>query len=317
MPADLIRAENISRDPALIEFIKNKPGKAALILAGLVASVAAVVLFSIFLPPALPVVLVVAFSCIALLYSTPSLITLHSEIKKILFERFKQDHSKHHTLQNKPIVLFLESIADHNGAYKNDSREYLNYLKEHNYKVVFKKISKIDEIEKNIRKVHRNKNNIKAIFIRAHGSPEVIELGNTKVIEGSINAYNAHSLSSAFHKLNPGTPIVLDSCRTAGIPKDKSINIAQRISHVAKHCNVIAASRSLTYESLTYDKKNPLTNFRFHVPKHKSKNFFLKYPSLFINILKSKIFYSIGRSNCAKGLVQDATVIYKAGQIIT
>ncbi|QLH37468.1 MAG: DUF4347 domain-containing protein [Parachlamydiaceae bacterium] len=89
-------------------------------------------------------------------------------------------------------------------------------------------MSNLKDIQDQIDKVQKQNNKIKAIWIRAHGSPTSLCLDKNSY----LNLSNISQLSPSLNKMEPEGSIILDSCSTG---REKNfLNIAQAIAFLLK-----------------------------------------------------------------------------------
>lgn len=296
---------------AFRETFKSNPVRSALKIAAIVATIALSILLIVSTWPisTLPVFLgVISFSLL-----NPSLTScfFFLDIKNALFAQFKKNHAAE-KVANSEVVLVLEANHDHNRIFQEDQRALFKKIKQR-YALAYEKISNLKDIQDQIDKVQKQNNKIKAIWIRAHGSPTSLCLDKNSY----LNLSNISQLSPSLNKMEPEGSIILDSCSTG---REKNfLNIAQAIAFFAQGRTVIASSRDTTKFSLKLGKEN-LFDIKFWTafPSKKAKLKFcskrinlLKYPSRFINAAKELIFHATEGRGIFKNFAYDATKIYR------
>jgi hypothetical protein len=288
---------------AVLDTLKRKPAVSILKIATAVATVALAIIFSILLAPIMPVVVVVAITALYLLLSSLITYSFYFDVKESLFAQFKKNHSID-KVANREVVLVLEAVDDHNGAFQQDQRSVFNQIKK-NFALAYEKVSNIMDIANAINKVVNQNNKIKALWLRAHGSSQAMCLDKNT----DLTTENIINLENHFKQIDPNGYIVLDSCKTAKNHKGWT-NIAKKIAQLAVGCFVIASSRSTNSLSIKVDNKDPL-NVKMWTQLAPSKNCLLKYPSSFINTIKYLIFSMTDGCGPFKNFAHNATKIYR------
>ena len=132
-----------------------------------------------------------------------------------------------------------------------------------------------------------NNNKIKALWVRAHGTPLAISLsryaeinvappGQFDQIFGIERIRKARMfLQDQLKKLEPDAPVVLESCYTGQKMEDNKENIAQFIANVAGGRKVYAPSREAIpiNKSMTY---TPEQGFKVIIKSFQSSTYFAK-----------------------------------------
>lgn len=289
---------------AFVDTFKRKPLTTIAKLAVVVAIVAIAILLVVYFAPVIPIAATIGIGAIYLLSSAMFSTFLFRDIKNSLFASFKKNHALD-GIENQKVVLVLEAKTDYNGAFQFDQRDIFNKVNK-KYSVVFETISDIYDVAAIIDRALENNNNIKAIWFRAHGEPQGMQLDD----DNCITMENIYLLKKHFKKINPKGYIILDSCSTGGVNDNGENNIAQKIAGLAKGRIVIASSDTTNPFSIQVGEKNPLDVKMWAVHKS-SKNCILKYPSIALNALKMYIFGITKGRGIFKSFAFDATQVYR------
>lgn len=189
---------------------------------------------------------------------------------------YMEDHS-HITPKNQSVILILNGQYDL--AVSPDCFRRLE--KESNSVIKFVKIEKMDQIEYEIEHLKKDNNQIKALWIRAHGTPVSIGFSsgakikiepNTiledQVIQKEINKSQVF-LKKQFDQLEPDAPIILESCSTGKKRANGKENIAQVIFSASGGRTVYAPSEDTLSidKSISYDESQGFkVNFKAFQP---------------------------------------------------
>lgn len=140
---------------------------------------------------------------------------------------------------------------------------YEELEKQSQYKIVFRQIESEKEIAEVLDQLKKQSNQIKALWIRAHGYPQQIILDNQFGISITCNSlFQANFLHTQLNKLDTDAPIILESCFTGKKMPQGQENMAQFISRAANGRPVYAPSR----EALVIDKTVTFSQEKgFHV----------------------------------------------------
>ena len=238
-----------------IDTIKRKPYAPFAILVSVVSAVALSLLL-IFSTPLVAPILIIAVIALNLVGTFLWSTIFFQEIKNTLFIQFKKNHTID-KVHDKHVVLILEAEYDHNGAFNHDQRKEFYKIQNSYYAIAFKKISNLQDISKSIKEMYDGNNQIQALWIRAHGTPRNMCLGNDDENENFLTIKNVVKLEKQLKLIDPKGYIILDSCSTGGKNKN-SLNIAETIAKLAPGRTIIAPSENLEASLIKIDKRNPL-----------------------------------------------------------
>lgn len=287
---------------AALNTIKRKPLISMFKLAGIIATIAISILMPFLLPLAsLPIIITLSASYFSLSALLSSL--FFQDIKESLFTQFKKDHSLE-KINNQNMILVLEAKHDHNGAFQEDQRPLFQKL-ERTYPVAFEIVSSIEDVANCVERARLQNNQIKALWLRAHGNPHEMTLDKDK----SLSIDNTWMLEHHFNLLEPEAFIILDSCST-GRKNPYYMNLAQNIASYARKKTIISSSEDTLSFSMKIDKTNPL-NVQIWTPHPHSKNRLFKHSSTFINTIKALIFELADGKGVFKKLAFNATQVYR------
>jgi hypothetical protein len=180
-------------------------------------------------------------------------------------------------LQNRNIVVILTSARDENRTFVVDPKKYQKIEDQSGYDIVCISGSKVSDFAHSISRLHDNHNHIKALWVRAHGSPERIEFGeiapsssmrldeHSAETDTSFNPFNQPLMQTLCSKLDPDAPIVLESCCTGAQLPNKQKNIAQLFAINAEGRKVYAPSTITIDADISFEKREwhvQLKNFK-------------------------------------------------------
>lgn len=160
------------------------------------------------------------------------------------------------SLHNQSVILVLYGEL----AIPVSPESYRQLEEQSNCKIKFKEIERLEDIELELESLKRCNNKVKALWIRAHGTPFSITFNqDTRISIGPTGLEKLDSsnrmetrtfLQKQLRQLEPDAPIILESCYTGQEMEVGKENVAQFIASVAGGRKVYAPSR----EALPIDK---------------------------------------------------------------
>ena len=155
-------------------------------------------------------------------------------------------------IKNKSLILVFNGETDN--PVSPESFERLE--RQSGFVVCFAQVKESNDILYNINYIKNSGNDIKAIWIRAHGSPQQIHfsqykngldispLNDFEKITNNQRIVTAKStLEMINQQLDPDAPVILESCYTGQKLQDDKENIAEFISKIMKGRKIYAPSR--------------------------------------------------------------------------
>lgn len=216
-------------------------------------------------------------------------ISLHERINNWIYKKYDG-----HDVYNSNIMVVVVPTSDHNKAFSGVTPVITYKLHNQNYnKIVYAKCSSVEDLNSFLIQMKKQNNRIKGLWIKAHGLPYGFQLGekeagkqtcvvNYKDADTNKRINNSKEFSKVLKKLQPNSPIVLDSCLTGKVDCLGNTSIAQTLADLAPKCMVFAATEVTTNSSLNVKWKNNILDVTFMQPKrilqltwiHKIKNLF-------------------------------------------
>jgi hypothetical protein len=203
---------------------------------------------------------------------------------KNTYDLYINKHNSYLLPYHKSIILILNG----EGHIATSPETFQQLEDQSQCKIVFHDIRKLEDIAEIISSLRNRSNQIRALWIRAHATPETITfhqyeegldirpLTETEQIIGSQRIEKTKKILQILNQLEPDAPIILESCSTGQKMEEGKENIAQFISRAAGGRKVYAPTR----EALVIDKTITYT---------KEKGF-----NVVINGLKSSTYFSKG-----------------------
>jgi hypothetical protein len=202
-------------------------------------------------------------------------------------------------IKNSNVFLIFRTTSDENGTFSIPS--LFSTFKLHNQDhthIVYKDISSIEDMYSFINQIKEQNNQIKGLWIKAHGSSNGFKLGKSQEgkttylsnCEGQFeNEYAGHKfikknsikIEKILNNLSLNSSIILESCSTGKIDSLGNFSIAQTIATLAPQCTVFAPCQDATFLSTNLKWKNNLLKVKFTDPKTPYNKYFKNIKSIF------------------------------------
>lgn len=168
-------------------------------------------------------------------------------------------------LKNQPVILVLNGEQDIAAPPEN----FQQLEEQSRCKIVFLKAAKLTGISVFIDNLKKSSNQIKLLWVRAHGTPFSINFGgfiderlDITSNDDRAEEYNRQEIEKTqrfiqeqFNQLEPDAPIILESCFTGQETSAGEKNIAQFIADAVKR-KVYAPSReALSIKAVTFSQE--------------------------------------------------------------
>ena len=169
------------------------------------------------------------------------------------------------------VALVIQAIDDHNGAF--NSRAFALGRLRKRYLHIDRFAGKITDVIDAINSISP-KDRIKVLWLRAHGQPQAIQLGQTAFENDScvfddnwLHFGNIERLREPLKKLTPDASIVLECC-SSGLSEAGVACIAKKIAALTpgRTVHAVTKPRSFWQASISFD---PLS---IHVPPYPDFN---------------------------------------------
>lgn len=199
-----------------------------------------------------------------------------SQSEIIDYITYVEEHS-HTSPKNQSVILILNGQYDI--AVSPDCFRRIG--KESNSVIKFVTIEEMDQIEYEINRLKKDNNQIKALWIRAHGKPVSISFSRgaeikitpNSVLEDQVSQKEIKNtsvfLQKQFNQLETNAPIILESCSTGKKRVNGKKNIAQVIFSTSGGRTVYAPSEDTLSidKNISYDESQGFkVNFKTFQP---------------------------------------------------
>lgn len=169
---------------------------------------------------------------------------VHNLYNQINLHKSLESSKIYKQIRNKDIGLILQSTFDPKDAFnKIEEKIYVaNKINEAGYTAVYQDISKISDITYLIDQLKQQNNQIKVIWLRAHGNSEKIKIGPED--QDEIGSTTLPNLSQSLQQIDKAACIVLQSCATAQQLQEEE-PIAKQIAKCIPGRTIFAAHAKL------------------------------------------------------------------------
>lgn len=196
------------------------------------------------------------------------------------YEKYVNRHS-HISLQNQSVILILNGENDIPVSHQIFER----LEQQSNCKIKFVKIEDLNNIKRELESLKKANNTIRALWIRAHGTPVSIDfaigaevqIAQATPFDQSVNEQQIENtrlyLTEQLKELALDAPIILESCFTGQERESGKENMAQFFASAAGGRKVYAPSReALSIDNISYTERG----FNVKIKSFQSSTYFAK-----------------------------------------